>query len=478
MISKQEFEAEWRELESNKTLAYCMENFDSLSSFFDANTRENPDSTTKPAFERPVDVLITAISINDPMPPAYLYQHISPKKIIILQTEKAAECMKKLMNMQVIDVNKLDVVQVRKMDAVHIYQLVKNHLGINPPETILFDITAGTSMMSVALAKMALVLNAHLTWIVTDSKEGRLLPWTSRLEMIQDPLMVWGDYEIRQVQSMFENHQYAMCVQYLEDILKRIPPYNEVYFLMETRKKFCEMFAAWNQLDLKCAEERCGEIMKILDRVQHEHKFDVQDLKNKHDILLALKDVTQGKGLTNLHNEIVVRYLLAYLFHTAVRRSETRDYMSSVLYLYRTLEMIAQFRLIRQDLSPNAPGDYLVLDNSYSDINWRERYKETCSELQHNCELPSRIGMLQGFQILSAIKDEIMDGDQINVRRIMKSAEPRNQMIMEHGFDVVDEQKYRKFRDFVELMLKKLFKLQNWNWDQTLEKIVFPVSLP
>jgi CRISPR-associated protein (TIGR02710 family) len=477
MISKQEFETKWRELNSTDTISFCMDNFESLSSFFHENTDEN-DTNRKPVFERPVDVLITAIGTYDPMPLAYLYRYINPEKIIILQTDKAAECLKKLLDMQIINTQKMDIIPVKKMDAVHIYQLLKNRLGINPPETMVFDVTAGTSMMSVALAKMALVLNAQLTWIVSDMEKGRLLPWTSRLEIIQDPLMVWGDYEIRQIQGMFRNHQYAMCVQYLEDMLKRIPPYNDVYFLMETRKKFCEMFAAWNQLDLKCAEERCGEILQILERVQHDHNFDVQDLKNKHDVLLALKDVTQGKGLTNLHDEKVVRYLLAYLFHTAERRSETRDYMSSVLYLYRTLEMIAQFRLIRQDLSPNAPDDYLVLDNSYSDINWRDRYRETCKALKHNCELPPKIGMLQGFQILSAIKDEIMDGDQINVRRIQKSVEPRNQMIMEHGFDVVDEQKYRKFRDFVELMLKRLFKLQNWKWDQTLVKIVFPVSLP
>ncbi len=479
MMTKEEFIKEWRKLERQDIVPFNIRHFNSLFTFFERNTEEN-HQTEKLPFSRDgsVEVLITGLGTVDPLPVAYLYRFINPKKIIILRTEQAQRCYEKLMSMQVIEPHKIVDVPVKRMDAVHIYEVIKQRLELQPPKSIVIDVTAGTSLMSVALAKMGLVLNATLTWIITDMEKGKLLPWTSRLDTIQDPLVVWGDYEIQNVQRLFQNHQYATCVQYLDDMLKRIPLYNETRFIMDIRKKYCEMFAVWNQLDLNAAEEKCVEILDIFKHVNHEHHFDINSLRQKHEVLSLLKNVPHGKGLTNLNNDDVARYLLAYLFHSAERRSKTEDYMSSVLYLYRTLEMIAQFRLIRQDLSPDDPDDYLVLDNYYSEIKWRERYKESCLKLKHpSCELPKgRISLILGFQILWAIDDDIMK--DINLWHIKSRAETRNKMIMEHGFNIVDEQKYINFRSLVEMMLKKLFSLHNWNWKDTLQKVEFPKELP
>ena len=415
----------------------------------------------------------------------------SPEKILFLYTEKSEPTLDKVVSYSGLKVSNYEKRKVSEIDPIDIYQEVKRaYLMWDKPERMYIDFTGGTKAMSAAAALAGAMIDVQMVYVASDDylvDFRKPNPGSEKIVYLDNPLSVFGDMEVEKAEELYDEFNFSGAKEKLGVLKEMIPDPMARQSLNFTYLLSCA-YEAWDALDFTNAHEYMKELTRQLKRdgrgypgnvlvaniklISEQETF----LSELAKIPLMIKEKKQSSLLKD--KEIIIP-LMFTMWMNAKTREEQHKYDMATLLMYRLLEMIEQRRLAKYNLFvSDMDYDSFLINKArlpeLEKMNGKERMEWLRAEVYSIRQglfkgkisdyLPNPVSLLDGFVILSALRDPIVykdDDTRLNVLKQMRSKVfLRNNSIFAHGLGPVPEDDYLKFRDFVCNMFEKLCHIE------------------
>ena len=276
---------------------------------------------------------------------------------------------------------------------------------------IIIDYTSGTKTMTMSAAICSMLYHKKLNLISGErGKDGIVIPGTEN-QREQNLYSAYDELLLDKVKDLFNSYRF-------EDARSTL---NEIVILKDrgTYRKMIDAYDRW-------------------DKFTHNAAFEI------------LKDVKDGRVSENkaflgklVHNKDL-KFFIVDLINNAARRIEEGKYDDAVARLYRTIELIAQTRLMNMKLIEEGRfKDYMVfairldmLKEKLGDeaVNkYRDGHEEKDTE---NGVI--KVGLSGSYALLYDLNDELglkFNGDG----RLQNLLQSRNRSILAHGLAPVEK---------------------------------------
>jgi len=490
---------EWMELE-RKTL----EQREKAESYYE---RELMDLIVEDYIDRNSDLVFEAvsymiISVGTSYEPVVLnIKLLNPIKILFLYTENSAKTLDKIVKICALEPNEYDKAKVNAVDPLDIYREIKKaYLEWGRPGKVYIDFTGGTKAMSAAAALAGALIDVQLIYVGTsdylvDFRKPN--PGSEELIYIDNPMAVFGDMEIQKAMTLFEKMNFQDAQKQLDDLKERLPD-PELRSQLEFAYLLARAYEAWDALDFVPAHY----YMKILnarlqrDRIYHNYLLmnERSKLMSQEKILSILAVIPElleeKRNVEILKNREVVHALMFSFYQNARTRERQEKYDMATLLFYRLLELIEQQRLSCYDLYVSNM-DYLNMKPDlkrtpeFKGAKPREKLELLKSKVietrgllfQRNTNeyLAEQVTLLEGFIVLTALKDPLMGDDDKKriciLRKIRSKVYLRNNSIFAHGLGPVKQEEYGAFSGFVTEIMKEHCKLEKLDFVSYCENV-------
>jgi CRISPR-associated protein (TIGR02710 family) len=277
---------------------------------------------------------------------------------------------------------------------------------------IVIDYTSGTKAMTAALAILATLYEANeLSYISGKRANGIVQPGTEQIISIR-PYFATTEQKIKTAIQFFNKAQYEAATSILNQIQKTI---KDPAILNRTAPllNLAKAYALWD----KFQHQKAFKTLK---------KLDMPELaKNKQFLGQLVNRLTQNKESES--------HLIADLICNAERRGkEQQKYDDAVARLYRTIELIAQYKLKTQyGINPSKAETSKIpkeLLEKWNIANKTETIK---------------LSLERDYELLKAMGDEL--GQKYEEDKQLKNLlSKRNTSILAHGLEPVNKQTYRQ----------------------------------
>lgn len=341
-----------------------------------------------------------------------------------------------------------------------------------PREQILVDLTGGTKIMSVGLAKAAYVLRLGTIYIESEYEQNRPKPGTQRLIEPPDPYTVFGDLEAREAVRAFNTHDYTSAKRIYADLVERVPdPERTTYAALA---QLADAYTQWDAFDLRAAATTLQNLLRQpLPALLASHQ---SLLRDQHAALARLVQTISAmaqpaQALARLKNIDDVLPLLGSLHANALRREAQQRYDTAALLRYRCLELMSQHRLATYNVLAEDP-DLATLMSNKPDLNERYQQVELSLGFRARGLQPNRDGkyspltLLNGYLLLAALDDPLLN--RVTPQDIRNRSRARNQSILAHGFRQISKAEYEDFATVVDQLLDQLFAISQrsrYQWE-------------
>jgi hypothetical protein len=273
------------------------------------------------------------------------------------------------------------------------------------------DFTSGTKAMTGALAVLGSFYEADSLSYVTGKRSGGIvIKGTERLLSLR-PYSIIVERKLKEAVTFFNKCQLDSCLTLIEELLTRIPD-PELLSQIAPFRNASLAYSAWDRFDHRVAFQNLKEV-----KLSH---FD----RNKGFLGKLLNE--PGKD----------PYLIADLISNAKRRGEIEHkYDDAVARLYRTIELIAQYRLKEYgiDDTGNIPEERIP--------------SRLIGELKL-VDGKAKIGLYQAYQFLAAL-DDSLGQSFVQDKRLKDLLEKRNVSILAHGLTPVTKGDYERLIEWV-----------------------------
>ncbi len=288
-------------------------------------------------------------------------------------------------------------------------------------ENVTADFTTGLKTMSAALALSAVQLGFNnLQYIyVRRDEQKRVIPGTERFISLT-PNQIRDSMLLQTAFNLMQNYRFASAIQ----ILKNLHLLNETENLLrEQLITIANAYIGWDLFNHNRFVERYRNA-----NLKSDYRLGIFQVKEA-TINLVTK-IKEAKEITDL--------MIVDLFNNAERRFNEGRYDDTVARLYRTCEMLAQWRLQKKH---GVNTSDVALDKVPEESsNWLSGYRNQEGKIQ--------IALEKAYQLLTELKDNL--GAEYNdLKGLLKN---RNYSILAHGIEPIDE-------DVAESMLKKVGQL-------------------
>ncbi|MCD7883632.1 MAG: TIGR02710 family CRISPR-associated CARF protein [Lachnospiraceae bacterium] len=418
---------------------------------------------------------------------------MKPKRILFLYTAATEGIVNKVVNFLKLQATDYEKSVVDATDSLSVYQKIKEaYVSWERPERVYIDFTGGTKTMSAAAALAGSLINVQLVYVGMSEYLPffrKPKPGSEELFYIDNPIEVFGDFELEKVFALIERYNYAGAAEKLKSLKDNLPdPLNRqqinfVYLLVR-------VYECWDALEFQKAKELMEELLKELKRDYRVHKkilmMDFQPVLNSQYKLLCQLDkipplLRQKKQQEILQAKSIMVALMHTMYSNGVRREDQEKYDMASLLFYRLLEMIVQKRLMNYGIYVSRP-QYDQVDFSkaggYEGLSANEQYEKLKADnadlrwrLFHGKPqdyLPSPIALLDGCLLLAALGDAVIAEEgqdpMPQLQRIRAMVSLRNNSIFAHGLGPVQKEDYFKFRNFVTKMFQTFCTLEEVNF--------------
>jgi len=297
---------------------------------------------------------------------------------------------------------------------------------------VVVDFTSGTKAMSAG-AVLAAVSEATRVSYVSGRRVGGRVARGGEQVLTYTPLMGIARMQEKLAGELFNLHQFAASQRILDSLKSQIP-----------EPEFSERMA-----------ELSGVVRgyHLWDMFRHERAFEL--LKKSRRVPSHNKEFL-GKLCSKEEKE---PFFIADLINNAERRLEEGKYDDALARLYRTMELIAQYRL-------EAVHGIVTKDVDLSEVP--EAVRGKYSRLRDE-DGRIRLGLFRAYELLSDLEDEL--GKKfVSNRRLHNLLKRRNDSILAHGITPVDEDTVSQLRKVaVELAGQVVASLES-----LMEKARFP----
>ena len=383
--------------------------------------------------------------------------------------------------------------RVRRIDGSNTAEIYSTIMELyrewGEPAKIAVGITGGKKVMASAAAMAGAVLGADIYYVDTNDKNKLNKPEPGReyLRLLDNPYTVFGDLEVSKAKDLYNRHDYDGAQRIFNQLEEQVgdPKLIQVY---KAYGCLCATYEAWDNLNICTARTNLDNLLSVLNRFPT--LTQLQPLRNSTSILLQHKQALDG--LDNIFNNeeqafnIPNGFHFAFmLYHNALRREAQGKLDIACLLIYRLLEWIEQHRLAQYDILTSQP-DYSGC--GVKQAKFLELYKEKRKDVYKQTklrdfsgsaaisDLPTPIALVDGFLILEALNDDIVEG--LSWPALMGRIEIRNKCIFVHGMNRVPQERLDNLRQSVEERFEKAQEIAKIHADAFNKQHQFIAPLP
>lgn len=357
--------------------------------------------------------------------------HHNPDKVFFVTSSQSREnTLPIILEKTKLPQQKYEIIELSDPDNIQdVYETVEPYFKKIKAQydNIVVDYTSGTKAMTAALAILATLHEAQELSYITGKRVGGIVQaGTERIIAIQ-PYFATTEQKIKQAIQFFNKSQYATAISILTQIKKTTSD----PAIIERIKPLLQLAEAYDQWD-KFQHQKAFEILKKIKR---------EELSGNKRFLGQM-----------LNSEEPEPYFIADLINNAQRRAkEEQKYDDAVARLYRTMELIAQYKLKR---------DYNI-DPSNTDIQKIPQRLLSKWNVQSETKI-LKLSLEKDYQLLEALDDAI-GKTYAQDKKLKNLLSKRNTSILAHGLKPVSKdeynQLYRRITKYAEETIPNLKRL-------------------
>ena len=336
-----------------------------------------------------------------------------------------------------------------------IEELKKNYDEIN------IDFTGGTKPMVSGLVLAAIGENCTYTYVGAKDSESRdkfgmgiVKDGFEVLKNQRDPYDVFAVMEFERGMEFFNRYQFEAARTNFKDASNKLES-ESLKELSQLYLEIVDVYDLWDKFkNVEGEKHTLNYVLKqILDKIESSDNLKRHFNENYPDFIAQMEDNIEflnlklsRKGMIKPHN---VEYYLPDLLYNAYRRIEEGKYDDAVARLYRSIELIAQMSLTKE----NVINEQNLWSNSEFSINIRDvdakqngkvdEILETFHEYNRAKEYGNktfRIALKNSYELLDAF-DLQFASDYLNDDEINRNITSRNRSILAHGLQPIEKDK-------------------------------------
>jgi len=294
---------------------------------------------------------------------------------------------------------------------------------------LVVDFTSGTKAMSAGAVLAATSENATISYVAGKRVGGKVVRGEEQV-LSYSPVKGMVDSEIKILRELFNTYQYESCME----VIKRIEEMTSDPEITERLKRYRQLvegYSLWDRFDHK----KALEILRAFDH-------SIVNIERNKKILLKMER-------ENYENYDL---LIVDILNNARRRMEEGKYDDAMARLYRTVELIAQYRLKMKYEIDTSDVDTWHLKTLGMERKVLEKYEELRDE-----KGKIKLGLKKDFELLQDLGDEV--GKKfLEDKKMQDLLSRRNNSILAHGLVPVKredaERMFESVRGYVELVVE------------------------
>ncbi len=404
---------------------------------------------------------------------------IKPKRVGLLYTEETKKLLPRIQEETALTLDKLYIRQIDGSSTSDVYKAIMElYQKWERPPNIAVDITGGKKSMVGGAAMAGAVLGADIYYVDNTkfTQMGKPEPGSEYLSLLDNPYTVFGDLEVDKARDLYKRRDYAGA-QRIFQLLKSLVGDANKAKTYEAYEYLCTAYEAWDNLDIGKAKTHLERLVVILN--QYGKLDSLSSLQNKKSYFIEQIE-TLKIILTFLRNEKLALsapdgfHFAFMLYHNALRREAQGKHNTACLILYRLLEWIEQHRLAEFNIDTRKPN-YSDIDKDNIFKLYAEKLKKVFQRTDRS-SLPNTIGLVDGYLLLHALKDEIVE--DIDWGKFQNQVGTRNQSIYAHGMQMISGKDFKAFKTTVEERFEKAQEIAGIDADSFNEQHQFIAPLP
>lgn len=361
---------------------------------------------------------------------------------------------------------------------VEVYQAVKEQWQTwhDDEKSVAIDITGGKKAMVNGAAMAAGVLHLDIfymdSWdydpVIRAPKAG-----TEYLNRLPNPMEVFGEVEFAKAVELFHSLNYSEAAQIFARLYQAVPSEEfgyHVYMLL------AEAYSCWDSFDIQKAYGKMKTLCDMLAKLSRYyprtyplaryHGWLIKQCEMLKTLNQVMKESVKTKfiSLELLQDLEKLIPLIFSLCQNALRRRDQQKFDMGALLLYRVLEMMAQRRLALHDIDTEHPEypekERDSLEQTFS-ARWNavfSQVKKDVAEEMPDKPLPEKIGLLDGYILLTIWQDELTAS--LDLMKLYQQVQGRNRSMFAHGFNSMKPKEFEKFQIFVLDILMRFCRIE------------------
>lgn len=432
------------------------------------------------------DALILTVGFS-PEPLILSILAVRHKRVALLYTEETEKFLPRIQDETSLPLDHLATREIDGSSTVEVYETIMDlYTKWSKPTNIAVDITGGKKSMVGGAAMAGAALGADIYYVDNTSFIlGKPEPGSEYLSLLDNPYTVFGDLEVEKARNLYNGHDYAGAQRIFDQLKTQVGVPNKTTFY-EAYEYLCTAYEAWDNIDFGKACTFLDRLLNILekfstlDELNPLFVFQSRLEKQKEALECLLKFLKDHQLALAAPNGFHFAFTL---YHNALRREAQGKFDIACLILYRLLEWIGQYRLALYGIDTRQP-DYsnpkLGMNQDQLLEQYSEKRKKVFDKLKQpyreTSTFPDRIGLLDGYFILAALKDKIVEG--LDWDKLWSRIQTRNQGIFAHGMSKVELKNFKAFKSTVEEIFEKAQAIDSIDANSFNEQHKFITPLP
>jgi len=344
---------------------------------------------------------------------AFSVNHHNPDKTFFIVSKESSEKTLPLV-LRKTKLKKYEAVRLENPDDIQqVYeQLRKKFKEIRSTfNNLAVDYTSGTKAMTGALAILGAIFEADTLSYITGKRIGGIVQHGTETINIVRPYFATSEQKIKTAIEFFNKNQFQAAISTLQDI-KASTGDPEIISRIEPIEKLAKAYDGW-------------------DKFHHQEAFNmIRDTKipelngNKRFLGTLVSQLEKPECEPE-------PFYIADLINNAKRRGETeKKYDDAVARLYRTIELIAHYRLKKKHgIKPSQVDPNQIPPELKEKWNIKTR-DETI-----------KLSLQMSYELLKA-KEDTLGEKHLEDRKIQNLLSQRNQSILAHGTKPVNRETF------------------------------------
>lgn len=417
-----------------------------------------------PGLPDEVDLLIS-LTGHSPRLTILAYEILQPRRLVIIPSDDVEDSLNTIQK-HVLAGERLEPAAIisrrcEPTDPLGIYNIVKEELASHARRAdavvgdTFIDITAGRKVMAASAALAAWQLDVRLCYIDGDYVDGRAVPGSDRLLLLDNPSSLFGENAMAAAEQAFASGAFEAARNRFDELAKRLARPAQARFM----GALSALYRAWCDLELSDLPTAISRVRDTVGAVRRNLPAGtLSALFAQLDYLHRLADGDEAALL-----------MCFSILSDHYRQLGRHDF--AALYSYRTIEGCLSARLAARHRGfAYRPMDYEGVGVERQAL--QDRFRSLVSAVRGQTvgsQLPREPRLFSSAVLLAALGDSLAHAARLSgpdeLRKLERLAKARNQSVLAHGTQPVKPEIAQSLHEQAMAVLRAFWSIHYPNED-------------